>query len=174
MSWFYIIFYLVCVSPLLITMYNASETKLCDVHAYRSEHQWRGTLSIASADRSTNHGTRCLLRLLKSSKLQSPQRVNYPTGYLWLGYSLPSLAREQRQIKKEHADREKTANCRGKSLSLRMSLSGSVDCSDGNWFPVSCRIIECLILYIFKWRKKNNIWFIFDILPTNSSILYFL
>ena len=107
MSRFYVIFYLVCVSPLLITMYNASETKLCDVHAYRSEHQWRGTLSIASADRSTNHGTRCLLRLLKSSKLQSPQRVNYPTGYLLLGYSLPSLAREQRKIKKEHADREK-------------------------------------------------------------------
>lgn len=82
------------------------EAELCDGYAYRTEHRWSGVLSIAFADRNTNHGTRCLLRLLKSSKLQSPQRVNYPTGYLWLGYSLPSLAREQRQIKEEHADRE--------------------------------------------------------------------
>ncbi|KOX73757.1 hypothetical protein WN51_13835 [Melipona quadrifasciata] len=51
------------------------------------------------------HICQCITRL-GTFNLQSPQRVNYPTGYLWLGYSLPSLAREQRQIKEEHADRE--------------------------------------------------------------------
>lgn len=50
---------------------------------------------------STNQRSRCLLRLLKSSKLQTPQRVNYPTGCLWLGAALPSLAREPTWIKNE-------------------------------------------------------------------------
>lgn len=74
-----------------------------------------GALSIAFAvGWSTNQRSRCLLRLLKSSKLQTPQRVNYPTDCLWLGAALPSLAREQTWIKNERIINREREVRRGK------------------------------------------------------------
>jgi len=127
----------------------------------------REALSIAFAWAKVLIRSRCLLRLLKSSKQQILQRVNYPTDCLWLSTVLSSLTSKQTRIKNEHINRgwgrpieiplkkEAFAVCKALwELSFESLAWSANDAS--NWLTVSVFlniILPSLPLIIFIYKS---------------------